>query len=413
MKSSRILLILVAITLIALGGWAMFSPKSDATDLLASPQKGDFEVIVTTTGELRAKRSTKIMAPRKARSVGIHQVKINDLVPEGTVVDSGAYVANLDKSEVLRKIQEEEINVEAAMSEYTSSKLDTALNLSKTRNEIVNLKFDVDEKIAEMEQSKFEAPATQQKVKLALQKAERSYQQALSNYDKQVAQSVANVYTKQLKLDKAQNRLKEFTDLLAGFTIFAPSAGMVIYDRDWDGRKVVTNSTIHMWNPVVATLPDLTEMESITYVNEIDIQKVVKGQKVLIGLDAVAGKFLTGIVKQVANIGEQRPNSDSKVFEVVITVQEKDTTLRPAMTTSNEIMVASQANVVHVPLECLHIQDSVNFVFKQAGAAIIKQEVQTGLINENDAEITSGVALEDKLFLSMPSDTAGLKWSKL
>lgn len=413
MKSSRILLILVAITLIALGGWAMFSPKSDATDLLASPQKGDFEVIVTTTGELRAKRSTKIMAPRKARSVGIHQVKINDLVPEGTVVDSGAYVANLDKSEVLRKIQEEEINVEAAMSEYTSSKLDTALNLSKTRNEIVNLKFDVDEKIAEMEQSKFEAPATQQKVKLALQKAERSYQQALSNYDKQVAQSVANVYTKQLKLDKAQNRLKEFTDLLAGFTIFAPSAGMVIYDRDWDGRKVVTNSTIHMWNPVVATLPDLTEMESITYVNEIDIQKVAKGQKVVIGLDAVAGKFLTGIVKQVANIGEQRPNSDSKVFEVVITVQEKDTTLRPAMTTSNEIMVASQANVVHVPLECLHIQDSVNFVFKQEGAAIIKQEVQTGLINENDAEITSGVAMEDKLFLSMPSDTAGLKWSKL
>ena len=413
MKSSRILLILGAIILIALGGWAMFTPKSDSTDLLATPIVGDFEVVVTTTGELKAKRSTKIMAPRKARSVGIHQVKINDLVPEGTVVDSGAYVADLDKSEVLRKIQEEQINVEAAMSEFNTSKLDTALTLSKTRNEIVNLRFDVEERKAEMEQSKFEAPATQQKVRLMLEKAERSYEQAKDNYAKQVAQSVANVYTKQLKLNKAQNRLTEYTDLLAGFSIRAPSAGMVIYDRDWDGRKVATNSTIHMWNPVVATLPDLTEMESITYVNEIDIQKVKEGQEVTIGLDAVAGKFLTGIVKQVANIGEQRPNSDSKVFEVVITVQEKDTTLRPAMTTSNEIKVAAVAKVIHIPLECLHTQDSVSFVFKQNGVSVVKQEVKTGLINENDAEITEGVGIDDKLFLSMPIDTVGLQWSKL
>ena len=40
------------------------------------------------------------------------------------------------------------------------------------------------------------------------------------------------------------------------------------------------------WDPGVATLPDLTQMESITYVNEIDVRKLAVGQPVTVTLDA-------------------------------------------------------------------------------------------------------------------------------
>ena len=66
----------------------------------------------------------------------------------------------------------------------------------------------------------------------------------------------------------------------------------------------------------------------------------------MIGLDSDPGKKYSGVITGIANIGEQRPNSDSKVFEVRILMNEKDTTLRPSMTTSNLIVVST------APINC-------------------------------------------------------------
>jgi multidrug resistance efflux pump len=84
------------------------------------------------------------------------------------------------------------------------------------------------------------------------------------------------------------------------------------------------------WEPSVATLPDLSMMESVTFVNEIDVRKLAVGQPVALTLDADPSKKLVGKVSAVANVGEQRPNSDAKVFEVKVLVEKPDTTLRRA-----------------------------------------------------------------------------------
>src|SRR5690606_2594225 len=99
-------------------------------------------------------------------------------------------------------------------------------------------------------------------------------------------------------------------------------------------------STMSSWDNVVATLPNLNEMISKTYVNEIDISKVKTGQKVQIGVDAFPDRKYTGEVTEVANIGEQMRNSNAKVFEVRIRVNEFDSILRPAMTTKNTIITS-------------------------------------------------------------------------
>src|SRR5690606_12070834 len=112
--------------------------------------------------------------------------------------------------------------------------------------------------------------------------------------------------------------------------------------------------------PIVATLPDLSKMLSKTYVNEVDIRKVKPGQEVEIGFDAFPDKKLKGKVAKVANVGEQRPNSDAKVFEVEIEVFGTDPLLKPGMTTSNKIITKTIENALYIPLECLHSQyDSI------------------------------------------------------
>jgi hypothetical protein len=178
---------------------------------------------------------------------------------------------------------------------------------------------------------------------------------------------------------------------------------MVIY-RQGRGGKVKEGSQISSWDPVVATLPDLSTMQSITYINEVDIRKIKVGQTVQIGLDAFPDKRLTGKVIQVANVGQQRPNSDAKVFEVLVRVNESDVLLRPAMTTSNSILIEEKSDVVYVPLEAINVEsDSINYVYLKNGK---KQEVKLGLANSNDVIIEMGLEEGQDIFLSTP------EWAK-
>lgn len=93
-------------------------PDSETEKLLGKVQNGAFRIEVNTSGELKAKKSEDIKGPSRLRSHGIWQIKITDLIPEGTYVQAGDYVAQLDKSEVGTKIAASATEVEKITSEY-------------------------------------------------------------------------------------------------------------------------------------------------------------------------------------------------------------------------------------------------------------------------------------------------------
>lgn len=390
--------------------WLAFGSNSSETPAIyATPQKGTFKVDITTTGELRAKNSTSIRGPEGIREFRIFNVAIQRLIPEGTVVEKGDFVAELDRSEISSSLQDARLELEEAESQFESAQLDSALNLSQARNNLVNLEYALEEAEIAVEQSKYESPAVQRQVKIDYERAKRALDQARKNYKTQVRQAELNLREIETDLKQEQREVERIKEVITKFTIYAPENGMVIYKRNRDGSKVTEGSSISAWDPVVAELPDFSVMNSETYVNEVDIQNVQVGQKVDIGLDAMPEKQLTGFVTSVANIGEQRPNSDSKVFQVIIEVSNSDTTLRPSMTTSNTIHVNSVEDALFVPLEAIHSTDSAAFVFKRNGLNMVMQQVVLGLMNENDVIIHEGVSLDDQLYLSTPTDTAGIQ----
>ena len=144
-------------------------------------------------------------------------------------------------------------------------------------------------------------------------------------------------------------------------------------------------------------------MISRTYINEVDINFVKEDQTVEIGLDAFPDKRLTGNVVEVANIGEQRPNTDAKVFQILVEINESDTTLRPGMTTSNTILAKEIEQVMFIPVECIHSQgDSITYVFKRQGLGYVKSEITTGQSNSDETIILDGVNEGDWIYLSDP-----------
>lgn len=376
----------------------------DVSDIITDVKRGSFKVEIETTGELEAKNSVKILGPTQLRDFRIWQVVIQSIVDEGTVVKKGDWVASLDRSEFQTRFNEKQIELEKENAEFVQIQLDTTLQLRETRDKLINLKYAVEEMKIILEQSKFEPPATIKQAQINLEKAAREYEQAKENYNIKQRQNGEKMKEQSAELRKVQNEFSAMTQVLQSFTILAPEPGMVIYTKGWDGKPVKGGSQINMWDPTVATLPDLTKMMSKTYVNEVDIRKVLAGQKVEIGLDAYPEKKLSGVVIRVANVGEQRPNSDAKVFEVAVEINGTDPTLRPSMTTSNKIIAKVIDNALVIPLECLHNQaDTVTYVFKKDGINTVKQEVMIGDTNVNDVVILGGLTEKDRVYLSIPS----------
>jgi len=404
MKKRIIIFTSIAAILLLVFVFQKYTNKSsDNTEVFTEVTKGLFKIEVTTAGELDAKNSIEIMGPNGLRRAQIWNVKIDHIVDEGTVVDSGGYIARLDQSELGDKIQKEQTDLQQTMSQYTQAKLDTALELRKARDELINLKYDIEEKEIILDQSQFEPPAEIKKAEINVEKASRAYNQAVENYSLQKEKSIAVVDEAAAKMMDDKNQLNFLQELARDFTVTAPEPGMVIYRRSWRGQKQGVGSTLSPWDPVVAKLPDLSKMVSKTFINEVDINTVKVDQKVEIGLDAFPEKKFTGSVIEVANVGEQKPNSDAKVFQLLIEIHESDTTLRPGMTTSNTIISDEIEDVIFVPVEALHSQgDSISYVYKKDGLGTIKQEVFLGESNSDEVIITKGLDENDVVYLSDP-----------
>lgn len=377
------------------------SSSESGTDVIVKVEKGDFVVDIMTSGSLDAKNSVKITGPNGLRNYRIWNVTIQDIIDEGTFVKKGQYVARLDPSELTGKIKDAQLALDQQQSQFTQTKLDTTLAMRQSRDEIDNLKYAITEKDLVVEQSQFEPPATIKKAEIDLEKAKRSLTQATENYQIKKQQNAAKMRQAAAELTKVKNELEGLNSLSKEFTVTAPEDGMLIYQKSWDGKAVKAGSQIGAWDPVVATLPDLSQMLSKTYINEVDIRKVKPGQEVEIGFDAFPDKDLKGRVTKVANVGEQRPNSDAKVFEVEIEVFGEDPLLKPGMTTSNKIITKTVEDGLFIPLECLQSQyDSITFVYKKDGLNTIKQEVMIGDANSEYVLILGGLKEGDDVSLS-------------
>jgi len=413
MKQKKVGYIIAGVFILAIVAYFIFSRNDKSQQITVKVKKGNFPIEVTTTGELFAKSSEKIRGPQGLTQLQIYSVKILKLVQEGTKVDSGNFVAALDQSEITSKMKEIETNRDKALTQLTQRQLDSSLNLRRLRDEQINMHYDLEQKQTIKDQSIYEPPATRRQAEIELEKTQRTLEQAQKSYNLQYRKEVANMDDANSTYNQAQRKLDQMQDKIKQFTIFAPKKGMVIYSRNWNGRQQ-EGSTVDTWGDcTVAELPDLSKMISRTYVNEIDISKIKAGQEVRIGIDAFPDKKFTGNVKDVANVGEQLPNTNAKVFEVNILINEFDSVMRPSMTSKNTIITASINNVMFVPIESVISTDSVTYVFKKTGNRIDKQQVVAGESNDNEIILKAGVKENDELLLLPPENADKMKLTEL
>lgn len=395
------------------------SSARQEAEFFTEVQRGPFEITVSNSGELIAEKSLDVAGPDLMKLVSNSsggggrggaghganvrslEQKIQDIVPEGTIVSAGDYIAQLDRSSYTNTLKDAQDALKTQEESLAMKILDTAVVLTNLRDEIKNQKFTVEEAKITLDQSKFEPPATIRQAEITLDKAERNLQQKIKAYDLRRTQTLSEIKYQKTKLDQQRSLVQNLSEFLNGFTITAPSAGMIIYKKERNGSKRKAGSSLSPFDNVIATLPDLSSMISKMYVNEIEVSKVKPGQKVNITVDAFPDKAYTGTVYTVANIGEQLPNSDAKMFEVQIKLDGSDHTLRPSMTTTNKIIIKSFDDVTYIPSECVMAgSDSIPFVYEKNKT---KRYVVVGESNDKDVIVEQGLEA-GKLVYTIPPE---------
>lgn len=404
--ATGVMLSLIALTLIfSLGDKDVSHGQQDFL-----VQRGNLEILVSVSGELQAENSRSIQGPAELASnnVRLNTIRIQNLVAEGTEVNRGDWIATLDRSEADDYLKNLEDLVQEAQAHYIRTQLDTAITLRNLRDEMINMEYLLEEKNLTLEQSRFEPPATIRQAEIELEKAQRALSQSKNNYLLRHRQAGESMAEASINLQSYRRRFQELQDVLNNFVITAPAQGMVIYHREWNGQKRGVGSFIHTRDLTVATLPDLSSMRSRVYINEIDISKIKPGQNVRISIDALPGSRYSGEVIQIANVGQQLANSDSKVFEVLIALNENDNLLRPGMTAGNVIVTGAFSDELYIPLEAVHIDENIPYVFTAGG---IRQVIVTGQANGDYIIVEQGLLEGDRILLTKPKDPERFKKS--
>ena len=403
----------------------LLSKKSEAS-VFAEVKEGLFEIAISNSGELLAENSFDIKGPEIQQTQGqgggpgggsrgggghdhmrIMSFKIQDIVAEGTMVKKGDYIAQLDRTEYDNTLKDAMENLTSLQSNLEMKVLDTAVTLTDLRDEIKNQIYVVEEARITLAESKYEPPATIRQAEINLNKSERALEQLKKSYNLRRAQAFADIKQTKQALSDGQALVKALQDFLAQFTIRAPAEGIVLYKQEWNGTKRKAGSQVNPFDRVVATLPDLDSILSKTYVNEIEVSKVAVDQDVVITVDALPGKSFKGKVISVANVGEVLPNSDAKMFEVIIRIFNSEKILRPAMTSWNRIITKTYDNAIFIPTECVYTgADSIPFVYKKNKT---RQIVILGDMNDKNVIVKQGLEPGTSIYVVPPENSADFR----
>jgi HlyD family secretion protein len=402
-------LAVVAVTLVAMFVINKLTSKKDGDHLFTEAIKGDFEISISASGEVLPEYSIDIKAPEVSMGRDFHasDLKIQDIVPEGTEVKEGDYIATLDKTQFDNTLKDERERLSTFRNNLEMKKLDTAVTLTTLRNNIKNQKHTLEEAEITLRNSKFEPPTTIRQAEIDLERQKRLLEQRERGYQLKVAQAKRDIATLTMWYNRIDRRVSSLEEVLAGFIIKAPSPGMVVYKRDRRGNKIKAGSSINPMERTVATLPDLSSLLSKIFISEIEITKVKPGLNVEIGVDAFPNKHFSGKVYTVANIGEKLENTDTKVFEVMVKIEGSDPALRPSMTTSNKVVIKTFSDVIYIPTECVHAgADGIPFVYTKNKT---RQIVITGESNDKNIVIERGLKPKQVVYLIQPENAEDFK----
>jgi HlyD family secretion protein len=244
--------------------------------------------------------------------------------------------------------------------------------------------------------------------KINLRKSKKNYKDKLKLFQSK--------YISQDDITDAKDRLTEseinYNSALAQFELIkdieiknnvseirSSATGTIIKLLLEEGEMVTASSNSFSEGTVVAQVADLKNMIVKSSINEIDISKIHKNQKVKIKIDAYPDDLYYGVITKVAESAKSENNI--KVFPVEIKIENSSENIKPGMTANITINGETKTGILIVPIRGIFSDNLSNdIVYKLKNNKILKPViVKTGINDFQNVEIVNGVVEGDTISL--------------
>ncbi len=182
--------------------------------------------------------------------------------------------------------------------------------------------------------------------------------------------------------------------------ITAPAAGVIIGRGVEEGETVVGGTSAFGGGTELFTMADLSTLLVKAAINEVDIGKVKRGDRVALTVDAFPGDTADGVVRLVPPAA--RLQERVRVFDVEIEVTGGPRVLRPGMTANVRISGPVRTETLRVPVEAVLLKEGKPVVYKLGGSGPQPVPVTLGLSDLYYVEILNGLAAGDSIALEDP-----------
>ncbi len=363
-------------------------------------ERGEFDHTLTVTGELKAVNSQKIVAPNVRGSL-----KITELAEEGAFVKSGETIVVFDTEELTRDLATLDADIGLQHQKIVQKQEELKAGLDEKRRAVERNELALERHQLKVTDSETVSRIEREETRISMREAELSLDKARQELESTIAKGDADVELLRLELRKQEDRRARLTDALENSTIQAPSDGIVILGTTWRGGKVAEGDQV--WRGmVIMEFPDLSTMEILAPVHEVDASKVAVDQTATVRVDALPGDSWTGKVEKKANLAKtKRQGSEVKYFDVEVGLDLTDEAMKPGMTTKVDLLIEKLEGVLTVPREAVVLLAGKPTVYRARGGDPDPVEVVVGPRNSTHVVIEEGLDEGDEIFLGPPGGT--------
>jgi biotin carboxyl carrier protein len=301
----RLLILLVVAGVVGAGFYLIQRiPKGEDDIPLAEVKRGDLEVRTYLRGELRAVRSMTLTAPNLGS-----QSQITRLAPAGALARAKDLIVEFDDSERRASLEDDELEVQRIGENLVKAETDLDIRKSQDEVELVKARFAVERAQLENKKNELVGSIEARKNELTLEEANRREAKLKEDIKSRLQQREAELSVLREQLNKAQLDSDRERRRIEQARVLTPIAGLVsILENRAGGRGGFgqTTPTIREGDQIpagmaVAQILDLSEMELVAKVEEVERANLRETQEAVIYLDALPGKPVTGKIKTLGS----------------------------------------------------------------------------------------------------------------
>jgi RND family efflux transporter MFP subunit len=372
----RAVLLSLAIIIAAGAGFFFWSraregASSEAGDVsrirTATVQRGNVSFMVSVAGEIGPAEQVSVRPEVNGR-ISELPVDVGDRVPKGGLLFS------LDDRDLRIEVEAREKQIESANLQLEKA----VITMEQAR------------RVFQRDEELYEAGL------LSAQEYESSRQQYESSVkDHELARN---------SIERAQQELALARERLDKTRIVAPFDCTVL-TRPVSVGQAVSGSGGFNSGTEVLTIADLSSMVINAHVNQIDITHLRQGMEVAVEVDAVPGLIMQGEVERITP--QATVKNSIKGYATRIVLKRLDPRVRPGMTATISIPVATADNVLTVPLAAIFSEEGDRYVLVRTGNTFERRPVTIGVSDYFSAEVRSGLDAGEVVALEQPP---GVSW---